>query len=137
MAGKVKAKARAVATRVVHVGKGALKKAESALASTRARLAAVKKNAGGKGMAVEHGIATIGGGAASGALQVYLPEVAGFDSRIPVGAGLFALGLFGPLSPRIGGDVMSAAAGMLACVAEDMVEDALDGDDDDDDEEGE
>lgn len=105
----------------------ALTRTTAALEAARTKMRSLRENAGGKGGNLEAAGATIAGGAISGALKAKFPEVAGFDTRwiaggLGVGAGLFLV------KGRLGGAVLNAGAGVLACSVSDVVEDWLDGD---------
>lgn len=105
-----------------------------ALVSARERIAALQVrsrklagNATGKGGNIEAAVATIAGGAVSGAIKAKFPEVMGFDTRIPVAVGAVGAGLF-LVKGRMGGWLVNIGAGTAACIISDVVEDMLDGD---------
>lgn len=106
----------------------------AALVSARERIAALQtrsrklaSNASGKGGNIEAALATAAGGAVSGAIKAKMPEVMGFDTRIPVAVGAVGAGLF-LVKGRLGGILVNVGAGVGACVISDLIEDMLDGD---------
>jgi len=121
-------KAKAVVTKVVHVGKAKLAAAQAQLATARKTAAALRRNAGGKGGGLVTTLEVVGGGAAAGAAKVYAPEVMGIDTRLLVGAAGVAAALFAPISPKLAGHAMAFGSGILAGYTQDVVEDMLDGD---------
>jgi hypothetical protein len=127
MAGKAQ-KAKAVATKIVHVGKKALADTREQLARARAATANLRKNMGGKGGGMLTTLEVVGGGGAAGAAKVYMPEVMGIDTRLIAGAVGVLGGLFAPISPKISGHIMAVSSGILAGYTQDVVEDLLDGD---------
>lgn len=105
----------------------ALVSARERIASLQTRARKLGANAGGKGGNVEAAVATVVGGAVSGAIKAKLPEVMGFDTRIPVAAAGIGAGLF-LVKGRMGGWLVNIGAGTAACIISDVVEDMLDGD---------
>lgn len=104
----------------------ALARTQKALEAARAATRRARENASGKGASIEAAVATVAGGASAGAVRAYMPEIAGFDSTLVLGAGLTAAGIFG-VKGKIGGYLVNAGSGMLAVGVAELVEDMLGG----------
>lgn len=106
----------------------ALNNARNQIANLRSRLTKVRRAAkNNQAGAMEGSIAIVAGGAAAGAAQTYMPDVAGVDTRLAAGGALLLLGTYG-LEGKPGALTTLAGAGMLACWAQDMTADMLAGD---------
>jgi len=102
----------------------ALKKAKAQLASSRKRARGLAVKAKGNTASLKSSGIVVAGGAASGALDAYMPLVAGIDSRYVVGVAAVAAGTFA-FKGMWGSVLTLAGAGILAAAASETVSDML------------
>lgn len=126
--GSIRGRVGAAKVRVVRVGQQAAEKAKAAAAAAQKRYAAAKAKLSGKGMAIEHGIASLAGAALTGALRGMDAELLGIDAEIIAAGAAIGAGVMLPVGPRIGGDLIVLGAGALGPAASDMVEGLVGGD---------
>lgn len=98
-----------------------LEQSKKALAARMRKLKASTTSATGVGKATA---VTASGGAIAGALQVYMPTIAGVASGSVVGSLLVAYAAFGG-DEKFGGWAAGIGAGMLAVSAADFTADAI------------
>lgn len=98
----------------------ALKKARAQLQASRKRAASLARNAKGKSGDVKTAGIVVAGGAASGALDAYLPTIAGIDSRWILGAAAVGAGAFA-IKGSWGSALLLAGSGILAAAASEGV----------------